>query len=1213
MSATLTAGIASLVLNIDQPVEADLVTPRDDLIGVKVWVDSSSDTFTPSETNLVFDGNSLSVTIPNLSFGTTYWVKYALISDIEPENYVISSALSGVPLESTYQEDTTPAPTPTGVTFTPAFSTIIVEHDAPTYTAGHGHSRSVLFGKIYTGGALPTFSQSTSIAEFTGRIHSFATTMGTTWRLWLVWVSNDGVASSVPYGGTNGIEVTTGKIGTTDLGPLIVEAGNLANGTVTASKLAAESITATKFANDIEPVSVVSSIPTSKSTSTVFNTADGKLYRWNGASYVASIPSSDISGQLADTQIAALSASKVTGQLSDTQLSAISAAKLTGTIVGTQITDGAISTEKLSAGAVTAAKIAADTITADNIAAGAITATELAAGAVVAGKIAAGTIQAGDIAAGTITGDKIAANTITSSQIAADTITAGNIAAGAIGASEIAAGAITAKHITITDYENLCFNGRGESLDGWYGGGVTSSASFPYWPSSIGASSALNFSTRDNYFGPNIPVKSGDSFFVSFDSIPFGGGTANYSFNIGFRFLNKDGNTITWAAGASRAASESGTQSSSGSVTAPENSAYAVIWVQIDKDGNNTSTASGDGFHVTNIRAQRKNAGSLIVDGAITASKIAANAIAVGTAAIENGAIVNAMIANAAIDDAKIANLNASKITAGTISADRIAAGSISADKIDSRGLSIKDANGNVILAAGTALDFANVGGDTKPAANANKTYVDSNGNIQGVSSGAGTEVSNASAESRLGRWQWLVNEYRTDSTINAYTTVPSYELVNRATLIKSIYAANTTTNFSFNDENYFGVASCSIYSPNAWTWSVTVGHDDAGRIYVNGQSVYSNQIGSYAVSLSIPAGWSTIELMWAEQVGGDYFTLSQALSARSEVTDMWAGADLSGVIAAASKTSIWTNVSGRPTSLSDLDSTASTALAGKLSKAGDTITGRITMDVADGIFAGSDTNNGVYMGNGGLVGKKNGTTTFAIDTAGNATFRGTVTGSDFITGGYSGYAWPPAGQSGCYLGPNGLLLGNANNGKYFQVTSDGNLYAPGFYIENGNATFSGSLTVGVVSAASFYAYTSSIQAIQLQNKSQYQYDITLTNNLNWTGGKLILATDLSAYNNALSSSIYWVWVRFAIYINNNLIKIVERGVSTKQAEFFGIHESLPIIIDNPSEILSNGSSNSVKVTVYGYFWNNSYVATTNTLSSYAYFDTKIKFLEVKA
>ena len=48
-------------------------------------------------------------------------------------------------------------------------------------------------------------------------------------------------------------------------------------------------------------------------------------------------------------------------------------------------------------------------------------------------------------------------------------------------------------------------------------------------------------------------------------------------------------------------------------------------------------------------------------------------------------------------------------------------------------------------------------------------------------------------------------------------------------------------------------------------------------------------------------------------------------------------------------------------------------------------------MSVADGIFAGSDLNNGVYMGNGGLLGKKAGATTFAIDTAGNATFGGTL------------------------------------------------------------------------------------------------------------------------------------------------------------------------------------------------------------------------------
>ena len=218
-------------------------------------------------------------------------------------------------------------------------------------------------------------------------------------------------------------------------------------GTITGTQINDGSISGTKFASGIEPVSIVTSVPTVKATSTIFNTTDGKLYRWNGTAYIATVLSTDISGTLADAQIAALAASKITGQLSDTQLAAIAAAKITGQITGTQITDGSISTAKIAAGAVTASQIAADTITASQIAAGAITASELSAGAVTTAKLAAGAVTANEIAANTITSSQIAANTITASQIAADTITAGQIAAGAISASELSANAVTANAI----------------------------------------------------------------------------------------------------------------------------------------------------------------------------------------------------------------------------------------------------------------------------------------------------------------------------------------------------------------------------------------------------------------------------------------------------------------------------------------------------------------------------------------------------------------------------------------------------------------------------------------------------------------------------------------------------------------------------------------------------------------------------------------------
>lgn len=81
---------------------------------------------------------------------------------------------------------------------------------------------------------------------------------------------------------------------------------------------------------------------------------------------------------------------------------------------------------------------------------------------------------------------------------------------------------------------------------------------------------------------------------------------------------------------------------------------------------------------------------------------------------------------------------------------------------------------------------------------------------------------------------------------------------------------------------------------------------------------------------------------------------------------------------------------------------------------------------------------------------------TFSGDiSASTGNFRGQITG-----GGFSGYAWPPSGQSGFYLGPSGLLLGNGNDGRYFQVEASGNVYSPQFSIVNGNATFQGTINV---------------------------------------------------------------------------------------------------------------------------------------------------------
>jgi hypothetical protein len=100
----------------------------------------------------------------------------------------------------------------------------------------------------------------------------------------------------------------------------------------------------------------------------------------------------------------------------------------------------------------------------------------------------------------------------------------------------------------------------------------------------------------------------------------------------------------------------------------------------------------------------------MIVDGAITATKLAANSIAVGTAAIQNGAIVNA----------HIGNLSADKITAGVLAAARIAAGSITASHLATNSVTTDKIAANAVTAnelAAAAVTAAKIASKTITAA----------------------------------------------------------------------------------------------------------------------------------------------------------------------------------------------------------------------------------------------------------------------------------------------------------------------------------------------------------------------------------------------------------------------------------------------------------------------------------------------------------------
>lgn len=117
----------------------------------------------------------------------------------------------GYGLEPAYDIDLTPPPTPTGFVATAAISNLMVQCDPQLYRAGHGHAKSVLYGASWVSGPLPVFANAVVLEEFSGTVFSHATNPATTWHLWLKWVTVDGVASTTPAGGTNGVVTRTSE------------------------------------------------------------------------------------------------------------------------------------------------------------------------------------------------------------------------------------------------------------------------------------------------------------------------------------------------------------------------------------------------------------------------------------------------------------------------------------------------------------------------------------------------------------------------------------------------------------------------------------------------------------------------------------------------------------------------------------------------------------------------------------------------------------------------------------------------------------------------------------------------------------------------------------------------------------------------------------------------------------------------------------------
>jgi len=127
--------------------------------------------------------------------------------------------------------DLTPPPTPTNVVVSAGITYVFETQDAPTYTQGHGHGSTRIYGvqKDPTDATLPTFGDAALVYESFGplTVMAFPSEPNRRWHLWVKWKSVDGVESTSPAGGTNGFTATTGQ----DIGHLLeVLSGQITEG-----------------------------------------------------------------------------------------------------------------------------------------------------------------------------------------------------------------------------------------------------------------------------------------------------------------------------------------------------------------------------------------------------------------------------------------------------------------------------------------------------------------------------------------------------------------------------------------------------------------------------------------------------------------------------------------------------------------------------------------------------------------------------------------------------------------------------------------------------------------------------------------------------------------------------------------------------------------------------------------------------------------------
>ena len=215
-------------------------------------------------------------------------------------------------------------------------------------------------------------------------------------------------------------------------------------------------------------------------------------------------------------------------------------------------------------------------------------------------------------------------NSVTTAALTDDSVTRAKVADEAVGPAQMG----------VNDLGNLCWNGKGVSVDGWQPSIATGVRVQPFtaWPSPtatnpymVPSKGALVFASTNSYFGPIFNVIPGNKYFCEMDtytmSVP-----SQAVFWLGLECYDEAGAVLPAGhiQGAVRTLGTSGHARVSGFATIPAAASQARVMVQVWDDTNPTNTlqtAAGKVHYATNMSVRH----ATYAQNSITASALGTN------------------------------------------------------------------------------------------------------------------------------------------------------------------------------------------------------------------------------------------------------------------------------------------------------------------------------------------------------------------------------------------------------------------------------------------------------------------------------------------------------------------------------------------------------------------------------------------------------------